>query len=100
MKKGLTLIELMITVAIIGILAALLFGFGKGCSQVAAKSWGGSMTVTLDPGRKLVNATWKESQLWLLTTDRPVESEKPKTYVLEERSTYGVLQGKVIIEEK
>lgn len=33
-----------------------------------AKSWGGSKVVNLDPGQKLVNATWKdEDDLWFLT---------------------------------
>ena len=28
------------------------------------KSWGGEGTINLPKGRKLVNITWKETQIW------------------------------------
>ena len=99
MKKGLTLVELLAIVVIIAVLVSFVFVSVKGCNQISAKSFGGTMALTLDPGRKLVNATWKDKQIWLLTTVRSLE-DKPQTYVFEERSTCGILQGKVVIEEK
>jgi hypothetical protein len=55
--------------------------------------------IELDPGQKLVNATWKEANLWYLT--EPMESGYvPKTKVFKEDSRFGVMEGKVIFHEK
>lgn len=69
----------------------------SGC-QWAAKNVGGSYTVELEPGQKLVNATWKEDQLWYLTENMP-EDYTPKTYKFQEDSTMNVLEGTVTIVE-
>jgi len=69
----------------------------SGC-QIGAKSFGGSYTVNLPKGEKLVNITWKESALWYLT--RPMtEQDKAETYKFKEDSTYGVMEGTVTIKE-
>lgn len=47
----------------------------SGC-QAATKSFGGSMTLKLEPGLKLEEITWKDDSLWYLT--RPMrEGEEP-----------------------
>ena len=49
------------------------------------RTWGGISVIELDPGQKLVNATWKEANLWYLT--EPMESGYvPKTKVFQEDS--------------
>jgi len=48
---------------------------------------------------KLESCTWKENQLWMLTTKRN-ETEEPKIHKFVEKSTLGILQGTVTIEEK
>ena len=70
-----------------------------GCTEnQRAKSWGGDATLDLPKGEKLVNVTWKESQLWYLT--RPMKSEEiAETYVFHESSNYGVMEGTVTITE-
>lgn len=70
-----------------------------GCTEnQRAKSWGGDATLDLPKGEKLVNVTWKESQLWYLT--RPMKSEETaETYVFHESSNYGVMEGTVTITE-
>jgi hypothetical protein len=72
----------------------------SGCTeQQRAKNLGGSTTVTLPAGKKLVCVTWKEANLWYLTRDmRP--DEKAETYEFKESSDYGVLQGAVTIKEQ
>jgi len=76
----------------------LLFSFS--CTeQQRAKKYGGSATVELPAGKKLVNATWKMDNLWLLVEDRE-EGETPKEYVFKENSSYGVMEGQIIIKEK
>jgi len=59
---------------------------------------GGNMTINLKPGEKLVNATWKDTSLWILTRKmRPDDVEE--TYKFKEDSTFGVLEGTVTIYE-
>ena len=70
-----------------------------GCTQnVRVRAWGGTADMTLDEGQKLVNVTWKESQMWILT--RPMHpNEKAEDYTFYERSSFGILQGAVKIHE-
>ena len=97
MKKGLSLVELMAIVAIIGVVGAMLPLLGGGCRQQMARAYGGSMTVKLDPGMRLENCTWKADQLWLLTT---YSDTTPRVHRFIEKSPLGILQGEVIIQEQ
>jgi hypothetical protein len=74
------------------------------CDNTIAKKFGGTMTVELEKGQKLVNCSWKSGKnegtsLWLLTRARK-EGETPDTYKYTEKSTFGVLEGTVTIVEK
>ena len=64
------------------------------------KNWGGEGTINLPKGQKLVNVTWKETQIWYLT--RPMDStDVAETYQFHEESSYGVMEGTyTIIETK
>lgn len=67
-----------------------------------ARNYGGTETFKLQPGEKLINATWKgdkgSSNLWYLT--RPMRSnEKADTIYFRESSDYGVWQGTVVFIE-
>ena len=64
------------------------------------KSWGGEGTIKLPKGKKLVNVTWKETQVWYLT--RPMNSnDVAETYQFQEESSWGVMEGTYnIIETK
>ena len=90
--------SLFIGVALLLIVGSIVYSVG-GCRQIIAKKFGGSITINLEENRKLVNCTWKDSQLWLLTTSRNT-NEIAKSYKFEEKSTLGVLQGEVSIVEK
>lgn len=80
------------------ILLALTVLMMVGCEQYVARNVGGTITIKLESGQKLIEATWKESDLWYLT--EPMDSDyKPKTKVFQENSMYGVLEGKVIFVE-
>jgi len=59
-----------------------------GCGNIGAKSYSGEMTVELQKGQKLVNATWKDADLWYLTKDMN-PSDKAETYTFKENSTLG-----------
>lgn len=70
-----------------------------GCTEKQrARQFGGTANETLPAGQKLLVATWKQDNLWLLT--RPMKAgETPETYEFNESSSFGVMQGKVIITE-
>lgn len=69
------------------------------CEQVITKELGGTTTITLEKGEKLIEATWKgDGNLWYLV--EPMDSDYvPKTKVFKESSVYGVMEGKVIFVE-
>lgn len=64
------------------------------------KTWGGEGTINLPKGQKLVNVTWKDTQIWYLT--RPMDSnDVTETYQFQEESSWGVMEGTyTIIESK
>lgn len=63
-----------------------------------ARNFGGSETIKLPAGYKLITATWKQDHLWYLTEPMP-EGYSPKTLTFHENSSYGVWEGKVIFVE-
>lgn len=66
-------------------------------SNSRARHWGGTETINLNSDQRVVNVTWKENGLWVLTR---TDSTKPTTYTFEEKSSFGLMEGKVIIIEK
>ena len=82
-------------------LAILMGVMVTSCTEnVRVKTWGGEGTINLPKGRKLVNVTWKENQVWYLT--RPMNSnDVAETYQFQEESSWGVMEGTYnIIETK
>ncbi len=79
-------------------LAVAVLGMSACTSNTKARAYGGTMTVDLPVGEKLVTATWKEANLWYLT--RPMRSgEVPENYTFKEKSALGMIEGKVILNE-
>lgn len=69
-----------------------------GCN-IATRTFGGEQTIELPPNKKLITATWKDTDFWYLV--RPMRAdEKPETYEFIESSTLGVAEGKMIIKER
>ena len=86
-------------IIILAALAASTLTFNGCTDNQAAKNFGGTMTIDLPPGQKLVNVTWKETQLWYLT--RPAKAgETPETLTFSEKSDYGMIEGTVLFKEK
>lgn len=86
------------TIAAFALGALITFGSTSCTENVMAKSWGGTATVDLPKGTKLVGATWKDAELWYLYREMR-EGESPETHTLKEQSNYGVLEGQVIFKE-
>lgn len=71
-----------------------------GCSQQERTFYyGGTTTINLPPNRKLINITWKEDHIWYLTKQMSTQ-DVCEVYEFDESSSYGLLQGKVVVKEK
>jgi hypothetical protein len=81
------------------ILAIMLGVMVTSCTENnRVKNWGGEGNINLPKGRKLVNVTWKENQIWYLT--RPMNSnDVAETYQFQEESSWGVMEGTYNIVE-
>ena len=67
-------------------------------SNQQTKLFGGTQTIELGEGRKLIEVTWKGEDMWVLS--RPRRTNEPiETYTFQEKSNFGVMEGKVIINE-
>ena len=83
---------------IAGIVLLIVMGFSlTGCKSVA-KNMGGTISIDVPKGQKVIEATWKDNDVWYLT--RPMrEDEKPEIFTLQEDSNLGIIEGKVIFKE-
>lgn len=70
-----------------------------GC-QATTRSLGGNMTITLEPGQKLEEITWKDkNDLWYLT--RPMrDDEVAEVHTFKQSTELGVFEGTVTIVEQ
>lgn len=81
------------------LLVCVVFTSLTGCQSVT-RSFGGNMTLELEPDQKLEMITWKDNSLWYLT--RPMrDDEEAETHTFQQSSNFGVVEGTVtIIESK
>lgn len=85
--------KILATLLAVGLIATML----TGC-QGATKSFGGSMTIELEPNTKLELITWKDDSLWYCT--RPMrEDDIAETHTYQQQSEFGVFEGTVTIVE-
>jgi len=102
MSKIRPLIPLPVLLLIVAfaVAGAVMGAFLTGCTEnQRAREFGGTATVELKPGERLVNATWKEHDLWYLVRHRRAD-EPPATYEFREDSSYGVMNGTVVFLER
>lgn len=74
------------------------FGLVSCTDNKMARKYGGSETINLPIGEKLVNITWKEDDLWLLTSNMNPE-DSAHIYNFQEKSNWGLMEGKITIVE-
>ncbi len=82
--------------AVLAVFAAV--SFSSCTEQERVKAFGGSMTIDLEPGEKLMMATWKESNLFYLTEPME-EGYQPKTKIFRESSSWGAVESKIMFVE-
>ena len=70
------------------------------CTEnIRARKLGGTAKIEVKTGHKVVGASWKQSDLWVLT--RPMHAgEAPETLALTESSSWGVVEGHVLLVER
>lgn len=73
--------------------AIAIIALSTSCTENArVKAFGGEGTINLPQGRKLVNVTWKETEIWYLT--RPMRNDEvAETYQFQEESSWGMVEG-------
>jgi hypothetical protein len=70
-----------------------------GCTDnQRARKWGGTENINLETGERVLNVTWKQDDLWILTKQEP--TKPPTTYEFREKSSFGIMEGKIVINEK
>lgn len=70
-----------------------------GCTENSrARQFGGEVTIQVPKGRKVVNASFKEMDLWILTREMRAD-EQPEILTMFEDSSFGLLNGKVTLIE-
>lgn len=75
------------------LLLAVLF-ITIGCTpQSRARNFGGTENVQLKPNEVMINVTWKDDNLWILTKDTLTGVR-----YFRESSSWGVWEGEIIIE--
>lgn len=80
------------------VIVALLLTATVSCSDnQMARGYGGSFNIDLKPNERVSNVTWKGTDLWILTKQ---DTTKPTTYTFKEKSTWGVLEGEITINEQ
>jgi hypothetical protein len=85
MKKAITILVVLILL-------------GACTSNQRARKFGGTATHKLPANRKLINVTWKQDDMWILT--RPMSAtDQAEKYEFKESSSFGVMEGTVTIEE-
>lgn len=60
-----------------------------------SRQFGGTETIVLPVNYVLVNCTWKETDLWLLTKDTTTGQ-----LFFNEKSSWGILEGSIFFENK
>lgn len=83
------------------IIALMLCVSVAGCSEKSrTRAWGGTSTVDLPANKKLMNVTWKDTSLWILTRDMK-DGEVAESYTFKEDSSLDQFEGTVyLIEHK
>ena len=68
------------------------------CENYTTRKLGGTMSIDVEPGYKVTNATFKEDEIWYFI--EPMDnSYTPKQKKLVEKSKYGALEGAIIFNE-
>ena len=63
-----------------------------------ARNYGGTETINIEANRKVVNVTWKDNDIWILTREM-TPADSAETWKFHEKSSAGVYEGTIILVE-
>ena len=63
------------------------------------EAWGVSAVVEAPRGRKLVNAMWKDRDLWILTRPAGEGERADQSWMLDEYSGWGIFNKHIMLKE-
>lgn len=81
------------------LVAFILIGIISCTKNQRVKRFGGTATIELPVGQKLIHCTWKDANLWYLTRSM-AKTDSAETYTFQEKSNFGMIEGAYIIKEK
>lgn len=86
--------KILFSVLVVGMIMAM-----TSCTKnQRVKQFGGTMTYEIPSDKQFVDVTWKNDELWVLTTKRVKASKQ--TYYFQEKSSFGLMEGTIVIKEK
>ena len=69
------------------------------CEKQITRQYGGTTTINLEKGEKLIEVTWKDGgNLWYFVESMDSDYT-PKVKTFKESSQFGMLEGKVVFIE-
>lgn len=77
---------------------SLMFGLSSCTENQRAKTFGGTATINVEKGKKVMMATWKGDNLFYMVEDME-EGYVPHDKMLIESSSFGVIESKVVFKE-
>ena len=86
-------------ILLVGLFIGVLMCINTACTrQQMTREFGGTLKIELPKGQELMEATWKEDNLFYLT--RPMsEDYVPVTKTFQESSSWGVMESTVLFIE-
>lgn len=92
--------KILIVIILLGLSIFGIFFLTSCTGNSRVRTFGGTATIKLPAGQRLITATWKGDNIWYLT--RPMRTnETPESYQLREESSFGLIEGTYnIIESK
>ncbi len=80
------------------IVAFLLLGFTSCTENQRARRFGGTATINVEKGKKVMMATWKDENLFYMVEDMETDYI-PHDKTLIESSNFGMIESKVVFKE-
>lgn len=69
------------------------------CENTTTRHLGSTMTIDVEPGYKVTNATFKDEEIWYFV-EKMDSTYVPTQKKLVEKSMYGVFEGAIIFKER
>ena len=69
------------------------------CENATTRHLGDTMTIDVEPGYKVTNATFKDEEIWYFV-EKMDSTYVPTQKKLVEKSMYGAFEGTIIFKER